>query len=327
MVHRNGIFVILGKNRERMKKSFAVEESRCELIFRDLRPCWHLYTPENYTILLQDEADYRVAMTLLALCCLCFPSIRILTFQWMSNHLHIVLSGPPKDISSLFGLLKKYLGQYLKGIGRSNGLGDWEFKLREIEDLRDIRNVIAYTNRNGFIVHLDTTPFSYPWGANRYFFNPEADMRFEGCTGKIRLRTIRQISHTHGLDGFVGKPFMDGIVPPPVFCDIRTAEGLYRNAHHYFWMVSKNVEGMKGVAEQIGESIFYTDEDLFSVVLKTCRERYGIERVSLLPAPAKVEIGRQIHFEYNATAKQVARILKLDPLTVASWWPGAENRD
>ena len=45
------------------------------------------------------------------------------------------------------------------------------------------------------------------------------------------------------------------------------------------------------------------------------------------PAPAKVEIGRQIHFEYNATAKQVARILKLDPVTVASWWPGAENRD
>lgn len=314
----------MGK-KKRMKKSFAVEESRCELVFRDLRPCWHLYTPENRPVILQDEADYKVAMTLLALCCLCFPAVRVLTFQWMSNHLHVILSGPPEEITRLFSMLKKCLGQYLKGIGRSTGLGDWEFRLREIGDLKDIRNAIAYTNRNGFIVHKDTTPFSYPWGANRYFFNPEADLRFGNCTGNIRLRTIRQISHTHCLDAFAGRPLMDGMVPPPVFCDVRTAESLYRNAHHYFWMVSKNVEGMKGVAENIGESLFYTDEDLFSVVLGMCQERYGVERVSLLPAQAKLDIARQMHFEYNATDKQIARILKLDLPVLASMWPGVEK--
>ena len=308
-----------------MKKNFAVEESRCELIFRDLRPCWHLYTPENHPLILQAEIDYKVAMTLLALCCLCFPDVKVLTFQWMSNHLHIILSGKPEDIARLFNMLKKCLGQYLSGVGRPSELKDWEYKLREIGDLKDIRNAIAYTNRNGFIVHKDTTPFSYPWGANRYFFNPEADLRFGYCTGKIRYRTIRQISHTHNLDAFTGTPFMDGMVPPPAFCDIRTAEGLYRNAHHYFWTVSKNVEGMKGVAEHIGESIYYTDEDLFSVVLGMCQDKYGVGRVSLLPAQAKLDIARQMHFEYNANDKQIARILKLDLPVLASMWPGAEK--
>ena len=308
-----------------MKRNFAVEESRCELLFRDLRPCWHLYTPENHPVILQAESDYKVAMTLLALCCLCFPTVRVLTFQWMSNHLHIILSGPSEDISRLFSMLKKCLGQYLSGVGQPAALKEWAFKLREIEDLKDVRNAIAYTNRNGFIVNKDSTPFSYPWGANRYFFNPEADLRFGSCTGKIRLRTIRQISHTHGLDAFAGRPFIDGMVPPPVFCDVRTAEGLYRNAHHYFWMVSKNVEGMKGVAEHIGESIFYTDEDLFSVVLGMCQEKYGVGRVSLLPAQAKLDIARQMHYEYNASDKQIARILKFDLSVLDSLWPGVEK--
>lgn len=307
-----------------MKKTFAFEESRCELLFRGLRPCWHLYTPENYNVILQGPNDYKVAMTLLALCSLCFPSVKILTFQWMSNHLHIVLSGTPEDIARLFEMLKQYLGQYLKRLGRS-GLGDWKYKIREAGDLKDIRNVIAYTNRNGFIVHQDTTPFSYPWGANRYFFNPEADLRFESCAEAIRQKTIRQVTHAHRFDSFVGKPFLDGIIPPPVFCDIKTAQGLYRSAQHYFWMVSKNVEGMKGIAEQIGESIYYTDDDLFFVILKICREKYGVEKASLLTASAKVEIARQLHFEYNASAKQVARLLKLDLAMLSSCWPDAEK--
>lgn len=310
-----------------MKRIFAVEESRCELVFRDLRPCWHLYTPENYPVIFQEAADYRAAMTLLALCALAFPTVKVLTFEWMSNHLHIVLSGPPEDISLLFGSLKMYMGRYLKGLGRSAGLGDWEFKLRETVDLKDIRNVIAYVNRNGFIVHQDFTPFSYPWGANRYFFNPEAGLRFKDCTGTVQKKTVRQLFHTHCFDGAVGQPYMDGIVPPPVFCDIRTAEDLYLNAHHYFWMVSKNVEGMKGIADQIGESIYYTDDELFTVILKICREKYGAEKVSLLPAPAKMELARQMHFEYNATAKQIIRILKIDSAVLDSCWPGTEKRD
>lgn len=310
-----------------MKRSFAVEESCCELVFRGLRPCWHLYTPENYPVILQEAADYKAAMTLLALCALTFPTVKFLTFEWMSNHLHIVLSGPPEEISLLFDMLKMYLGRYLKGLGRSAGLVNWEFKLRETEELRDIRNVIAYVNRNGFIVRQDFTPFSYPWGANRYFFNPEAVLRFQEYTGTLQKKTVRQLFHTHFFDRAVGKPFLDGIVPPPVFCDIRTAESLYRNAQHYFWMVSKNVEGMKGIAEQIGESIYYTDDDLFTVILKLCREKYGVEKVSLLSAPAKIELARQMHFEYNASAKQITRILKIDPATLDSCWPGAEKRD
>ena len=295
-----------------MNNSFSSEETRCEFIFRQLGPCWHLYTPENHPVILATKEDYCAAMTLLAICALSFPSVRILTFQWMSNHLHITIAGPENDIAEMFAMLKKHLDNYLVSKGRPGTLNKWDFNLRNIESLRDIRNVIAYNNRNGFLVHRDSTPFNYPWGANRFFFNPDAKQRFEDCCDTIPKTLIRDSYHTHKLDGFAGRPFMDGSIPPPTFCDIASAEGLFRNARHYFSTLSRNMENMKEIAKEIGESVFYTDDDLYSIVLEICREHYNAGRPNLLPAQAKIEVARKLHYEYNANAKQISRMLKLD---------------
>lgn len=295
-----------------MNNSFSSEETRCEFIFRQLGPCWHLYTPENHPVILVTKEDYCAAMTLLAICALSFPSVRILTFQWMSNHLHITIAGPEDDIAEMFAMLRKYLDNYLLSKGRPGTLNEWDFNLREIESLRDIRNVIAYNNRNGFLVHRDSTPFNYPWGANRFFFNPDAKQRFKDCRSTISKTFIRDSYHTHKLDGFAGRPFMDGSIPPPTFCDIASAEGLFRNARHYFSTLSRNMENMKEIAKEIGESVFYTDDDLYSIVLEISREHYNAGRPNLLSAQAKIEVARKLHYEYNANAKQISRMLKLD---------------
>jgi len=258
------------------------------------------------------EEDYCAAMTLLAICALNFPSVRILTFQWMSNHLHITLAGPEKDIAALFAMLKKYLGNYLASRGRPDSLKGWDFKLRRIESLSDIRNVIAYNNRNGFLVHRDSTPFTYPWGGNRFFYNPDAKQRFKDCRDTIPKTLLRDSFHTHKMDCFAGRPFMDGSIPPPVFCDFDSSEGLFRNARHYFSLISRNIESMKAIAQEIGESVFYTDDDLYSILLGICREHYDAVRPAHLPAQAKLEVARELHYDYNANAKQISRMLKLD---------------
>jgi REP element-mobilizing transposase RayT len=295
-----------------MNNSFAAEESRCEFVFQQLGPCWHLYTPENHPVILVTKEDYRTAMTLLAICALSFPSVRIITFQWMSNHLHITLAGPEKDIAAMFAMLRKYLGNYLASKGRPESLKGWGFKLRLIESLSDIRNVIAYNNRNGFLVHRDSTPFTYPWGGNRFFFNPDAKQRFKDCRDTIPKALIRERFHTHKFDGFAGKPFMDGLIPPPAFCYFASSEGLFRNARHYFSLISRNIESMKAIAKEIGESVFYTDDDLYSILLEICREHYDAGRPTLLPAQAKLEVARKLHYEYNASVKQISRMLKLN---------------
>ena len=309
-----------------MKNDFASEERRCELLFLSLCPCWHLYTPENHPVIFTDEADYKAAMTLIALCSLCFPAVRILTFQWMSNHLHITLTGPEEDVTALFTMLKRYLKNYLKSIQRAETLEGWTCKIRRIDNLKDLRNVITYNNRNGFLVNRSYTPFNYPWGANRYFFNPDAKIRFRECKETIRLKTIRDITRSHKFDGFVGKPFLDGIVPPMTFCDITTTEALFRNPRQYFSLISRNIEGMKAIADEIGESVYYTDDDLFAAVIGICQEQYNVRQPSLLPAAAKMDVARRMHFEYNAAPKQIARILKVDLSILGSIFPTMDKR-
>ena len=311
----------LAEKGETVNRTFAQEESRCEFVFTQLGPCWHLYTPENHPVMMTDIADFKAGMTLLAICAFHFPSIRILTFQWMSNHLHITLAGPEEDIVRMFAMLKKYLANYLKMKDYAGSMDGWECRLRQIGDLHDLRNVIAYNNRNGFLVSSDHTPFNYPWGANRCFFNPDAKARFMGCRETISCTILRESFRTHKFDGFAGKPYMDGIIPPQAFCDITSAEALFRNARHYFSQISKNLEGMRSVAKEIGESLCYTDDDLFSILLGISRDQYGAAKPAFLPTQAKIELARKMHFEYNAGVKQIARMLKVDQSVLAGVIP------
>lgn len=43
--------------------------------------------------------------------------------------------------------------------------------LKPINDLKALREAIVYVNRNGYVVNPSHTPFSYPWGTGRYYFN------------------------------------------------------------------------------------------------------------------------------------------------------------
>lgn len=47
----------------------------------------------------------------------------------------------------------------------------FRMSLKSVCDLRTLRNTIVYVNRNGYVVNPAYTPFSYPWGTGRYYFN------------------------------------------------------------------------------------------------------------------------------------------------------------
>ena len=257
-------------------------------------------------------------MTLIAICAVNCPSVKILAFQWMNNHLHIVLCGQEEDIARFFRMLKRYLSNYLKNRERDEVLATWDYKLRKIGSLNDIRNVIVYVNRNGFLVNKDCSPFSYPWGANKCLFNKDYAERSTTSKQKLGTSYIRELFHTRDLDGFKGLRMLDGHVCPSLYCDCVTAEGLFRNESHYFYSLSKSVENMKEIAKEIGESIYYNDNELFTIVCDICRSHYGIRKPSLLPATAKMELAKKMHYEYNAGTKQISRILRLDPAILNS---------
>ena len=134
-------------------------------------------------------------------------------------------------------------------------------------------------------------------------------------------------------------------------------EALFRDPAHYFSKISRSIEADAKIAKEIGESVFYTDDDLYSAVCRLANEKFsklgsagqgagrgawqGIAgqaggvggqtagmavghaagarcNPSQLPAQAKLELARAMRFEYNASDKQIQRMLKLDPQIISS---------
>jgi len=303
------------------KTSFREQETGCEMLFRNLGNCWHIYTPEQFPIVFGTDDDFKAGMNLLAICAKTFPDVRILTFEMMSNHLHLCVSGLEERVAAFIAMLIKYLGRYLKETSRPVDLSEWNRPPRIITDLNDIRNVITYINRNGYLVHPDVTPFSYPWGANRFFFSPEL-VRFHGLSDEtLSQKYLRKNFRSRLLDGYCGLPTIDGYVSPISFCDIATAERLFRDARHYFYKISHDIESQQTIASELGERVFYTDSELYAFVKSKCKTEYNVDAPPLLPGDAKVRLAKVLHYDYNADNQQVARILRLDLAVVASLFP------
>lgn len=302
-------------------KTYNELERECTYTFERSGPYYHVWTSENHPTIFQETKDYIAGMNILAICARLVPEVKIITFQLMANHLHLTLAGPEEAARKLFELFKRYLSKYLAANKRPGLSSGFYPEFRELTELNDLRNVISYNNRNGYIVHPEHTPFSYPWGANTYYFNPQAQKRYSESNQYLSKLAKRAFIHSHDADGISRIVTLDGYACPPDFCSIAFGEKIFRCASHYFREISRNIESQKNIAKEIGERVFYTDDELFGIMLSISEEKYGQRKPSLLPSSDKTEMAVLLHYDYNASNKQISRMLRLDAKTVDALFP------
>lgn len=292
-------------------------ENTCALLFAELGECYHLWTREDFEIIFTSREDYQAAMSLFAICAKYYSDIKVITFELMSNHIHFVASGKRERILMMFELFKKKLMPHCREWGRHLDWDAFEAKTRRIESLEDMRNVIIYNNRNGYVVHPEHSPFSYPWGANRFYFNQDATKAAATQSKTMSVYEKRCIFHSKAADKIQGLQLFEGCVSPTCFCDIATGEKLFRNTSHYFNKLSRSIEASQAIAKEIGESIFYTDDELFSLISRISKTQHG-STPSSLPPDIKIQMAKMMRFEYSASPKQIMRILKLSSGVLSS---------
>lgn len=301
--------------------NFIDAQAICNHTFSQLGPCWHLFTPENCEIIFTSPEDFNAGMSLFGIAALLSPKVKVLTFEIMSNHIHSALAGSKEDIIAFFKRFVTLLGRYFKEVDHAPLPKDFVLNLRQIESLEDLRNVVLYNNRNGYLVHPEHSPFSYPYGANAYFFNPFAKALYDSAKQSVRAKELERMAHTHAVRS-INKPvyFLNGHICPLCFCEIEMAERLFRGAAHYFHSLSRSIESQRQIAREIGDRVFYTDDELYSTVFAISSKKYGLPPIQL-PKDAKMELAKKLHYDYNANNKQIARMLKLDLTVVNSIFP------
>lgn len=293
------------------------QERSCELTFLNGGPFWHICTDgQSMEIICETEEDYKFAVTVIAIAA-ALTGVKILTFQVMSNHIHVIVEGLESMCKDFFSEVKRRLRRYRNSNGRFASFEKFEASFIPIDNLRSMRYEIAYSNRNGYLANPSCTPFSYPWGAGYLYFNPRAFVTDAAPFGDLTRDEKLKMCRSRIPDLPAGYMVKDGLILPQSFCAIKYGESLFRDAHQYFSIVSKNYEAYSEIAKRLGDDVFLTDDEMFAALSMLAKKKYGDGRVTLLPNASKIELAKTMRSDYNASEGQIQRMLRLDRGTVS----------
>ncbi len=294
-------------------RTYLEKEKKCETIFASYGPYWHAYTSGKDTpLLFVEESSYSLAMNIIAQGASIFADVKIIAFEVMGNHFHFIFSGDETKIYMLW----KYINKRLSGAIPL--MRDIKLFLKSINSLSSLRNNIVYTNRNGYVSNPSFTPFSYPWGTGRYYFLdwPSgkffSDLLINEKRKMFRCRTPMLSSNWVVVNGYV---------LPCNYCFLDFGMALFRDAHHYFSMISKNVESYTEVALELDDVEFLTDNELYSRISSYIRTDYCVSSIKDLTKAQKYDLAKLIRREYRASNAQIRRVLALTQYEIDTIFP------
>ena len=282
---------------------------------------YHVCTSENHHDIFFCDDDYKSAINIMALTLALYEDLELFAFELMSNHIHLAISGSKDRIDDFFKMFLKYLARYFRNEGATNDLSDISVSYHVIRDLDHLLNVIVYIHRNASVANRQVSPYTYKWGSGRYYFNPEAKDRYLDNRKSLTMKLRQCFSHSRKFDNVFGLYEMDNYISPLCFCKVDKGESFFSSPNQYLYMLCKNVEGTRSIAEEIGEQITYSDTDLYQVVRKLASKYFNAEDATVLSSSQKMRIARTLHYDYNSGNKQVARLLKLDLRIADSLFP------
>lgn len=285
---------------------------------------WHLFTPGKETpMIFCGPEDFRNAINCLLRTALEFPSARIIAYEFMNNHLHVVMTGQKEDVLQLFTTFRKRLMRLFTTKGLMRNFSHFTPSVKAIDSLRAVRNTIVYVARNGYVVNSDLTPFSYPWGTGQCYFNFPRTLtpcKSLGFKQLRRLMCCREISNLEQMH------ISNGHLAPESVCDIELGQALFRDAHQYMALLTRNVEAYAEMAAEGGEISFLTDEEVYRAARDLMRKKYGVASVELLTRMQKLEFCKDMHYSLQANNGQISRMLDVPRNDIDILFPLSGNR-
>lgn len=299
-------------------RNFRDKERCCEATFQSRQSYWHFYTNgKDMPIIFTDNREMALAMNIVAQAAFVYAEkVTIIAFTVMNNHFHFILEGD-------FQLIKEMLSFILKRLRRVLSLEKLpEVSSKPIEDIASMRNHIVYVHRNGYVANLNHTPFSYPWGTGAHYFMPVIHGKpFSEITSVENRLMFRSRDIKLPLDWHVINSGGALYIAPPSFCDIALGMKMFHDAHHYFAIVSKNVEAFSGVAVEINDGEFLTDQELFAQVIRIVREKYRLASSKDLTGAQRLDLAKTLHYDYRSSKGQIRRVLGLNQYDIDSLFP------
>ena len=293
-------------------QTFLQKERLCELAFMENGPFWHVCTDgTRMSDIFCTDDDFRQGMMALAVCILLFGKVRLVTFELMNNHVHLIMCGSEEDCVQFFLMFKGKLKRMFRGRERTVDWDMFEAQFIQIKDLKALRNEILYVHRNAYVVNSNYTPFSYPWGGGWAYFSPVIRLLPVLSVQDLGARKVREMTHCREVSQLLDLQFVEDVPYIPSFCHVDLGQQMFQDARSYFYSLTRNVEEFSLIASRLKESVFLTGEEMYRVA-SNCAEEIFSCKLSMLGPDQKIQLARKLHKEYNASNDSLRRVLKLD---------------
>ena len=295
--------------------------------FANCGQIWHLCTPGNKTeLLFVNPEDYAFCVSSIGVCAHLY-GVEILADIVMSNHIHIIARSEIASLLSFFDGLKKKLQKYFKKNGRTVCMSGFDCgEPIQITSLDMLRTEIVYVARNAYVARNDVLPHTYPWGSCYLLFNHiVGEIQFKRFND-LPYREKRRILLSRVIELPDNYVVSKGMIHPVSYCHFEEVEGYFRNAHHYFSMLTRNYEAYSQEAIRLGDSQVLTDEEMYYAVCEVCSKQYNTKSPGNLALKDKSDVAKVMHSDYNATNGQIQRILRMDINFVNSLFPSTAKR-
>ncbi len=301
----------------------AMREPTCEELFMNCNAFWHLCTSgvEQVNIFL-DADDYRKGITAIALALMDAREmglkVKVYAFALMSNHLHELLEGPEADCREFFKCQKRRIARF---VSHRVSLANFDCKLIPVNNLNSFQNEVCYIHRNGYLVHSGEVPYSYEWSTGLHYFNRHMRKIPSRRFADLTFREKRELTKSVVSDKYDELALVDGYISPLSFCEIQAGERMFKSAHQYFHKLSRNYEAFSLIAKTLGEDVFLSDEDMFSVLCSRAKAMFNQTSPRNLTPDQRLEMAKLLHKEYNASNAQLKRMLALSPDIIQELFP------
>ena len=263
---------------------------------------WLFHTPEEFVF----------GMNTIALCALLYP-VRIVRFELMGNHIHIVLEGTGAACLRVFFYIRKRLGV------------DLDFQLIPITDKSQLMNTLLYVDRNPYETDLNVLPGGYPWGTGGLGFRlqPPGGVRADTLSKAYLRRILRSDVEIPG-DFRVDTEL--GMILPASYVDTAFFEQVFGTASFYLTRFVKSLEAFLHLADQAREELPVTPAEVDSLIEDQLRENYGGNRFRYLRAWEKEKLVQTLANQYRIPPATLAERLDLPVYLVGQMIRSKRNR-
>ena len=283
------------------------------------RPYYHVSSEAlEKNDIFHSREDFVTAMNDVALCVLKYD-VMILCFCLMSNHFHFVLKGSYQECYAFMSEFKRLCAIRMRDRnGEVNGLKDVELHFDLLDTQEYLENAIAYVLRNPLSARIIMMPYYYEWSsASAYFRGTVQEYGIRLNT--LSLRRRREILRSRNPE--VPDNYMlnaQGFICPSCYVAVEEVEKIFYHPSRLMMALAKRVENEFEIASGASDRIVLSAEELKTQVLQLIRIEYGVSSLSQLSADDRLRLCLQLKRNFNASVKQIARVLRLSQSLVAS---------